>query len=189
MPCLVHGRPPVCLSPSSREILLPRESHIPKLQPQKFCGLRPAVDRPAGVQVFLPDPGLARGGGLSLWGLGFACNGLFILQHMLAQRSEAAPIVHVHFSRPLTLLSRLLQRSHPYGLQGKQLWLFILWTFEPNGLTLPPSYPVPRIRWPTTWWSVTSIFCKAGNVSILTPCFTPTWCLYVLNPSIITVEV
>lgn len=130
-----------------------------------------------------------QGGGLSLWGLGFACNGLFILQHMLAQRTEAAPIVHVHFSRPLTLLSRLLQRSHPYGLQGKQLWLFILWTFEPNGLTLPPSYPVPRIRWPTTWWSVTSIFCKAGNVSILTPCFTPTWCLYVLNPSIITVEV
>lgn len=151
------------------EILTPKESHIPKIQPQKFCGLRPAADRLTDVQVFLQDPGLARGGSFSVWP-GLCPHSLFIQQHMLAQHIKAAPIFHVHFRCPLTLISCLLQRSHPYGLQGEQLWFFFLWTFEPNSLTLPPSYPLAWIRWPTVWWSVTSVFCKAGSVFILPSC-------------------
>lgn len=90
-------------------------SHAPIIQPGILGGLRPAADRLTDVQVFLQDPGLAKGGSLSGWPM-LCLLGLFILQQMLAQHIKAAPIFRLGFSPPSTLVSRLWQPSRPYGL-------------------------------------------------------------------------
>lgn len=89
---------------------------------------------------------------------------------MLAQQIKAAPIFHVHFSPPSTLLSCVLRQSCTIVYQGSSCDCpsFELLSQMASHCPLLTISPDPG-RWLTMWWLLTSLFCAASFYSYSPP--------------------
>lgn len=136
--------PPVCLTCPGKCLHAGRATSQ-QSGPGNLRGLPAAAESRTDVHAFLQDPGLARGGSLSVW------PGL-CLQFIYS--AAYAGSAHKGSSNPLySLWSPLHSPKLPFAAISP-LWFIreaavmfsIFLTLESNGLTLPASYHLPWVR-------------------------------------------